>query len=83
MISSFADGPVNFNLTSPAEEQAQELISSIAIWGCHPQSGFSNVHKACIVQFNHSKEPTSASLIFGTCAGVLVNPWKSVGFCQD
>ena len=82
-ISSFADGPANFNPTSPAEVQAQKLISSIAIWGCHPQSGFSNAHKACIVQFNHSREPTSASLIFWTWDGVLVNPWKSVGFSQD
>jgi len=52
VISSFADGPVNFNHTSPV---AQNLISSTAIWGCHPQSGFSNADKACIIQFNHSQ----------------------------
>ena len=28
VISSFADGPVNFNSTGPAEDQIQKLISS-------------------------------------------------------
>ena len=28
VISSFADGPVNFNPTGPVEDQTQKLISS-------------------------------------------------------
>lgn len=28
VISSFADGPVNFHSTGPAEDQIQKLISS-------------------------------------------------------
>ena len=31
VISSFADGPVNFNPTGPAEDQTQKLISSTGI----------------------------------------------------
>ena len=31
VISSFADGPINFNPTGPSEEQTQKLISSIDI----------------------------------------------------
>ena len=27
-----------------------------AIWGCHPQSGFNNARKVCIVQFNQSNQ---------------------------
>ena len=30
VISSFADGPVNFHSTGPAEDQIQKLISSTA-----------------------------------------------------
>ena len=33
VISSFADGPVNFHSTGPAEDQIQKLISSTALWG--------------------------------------------------
>ena len=31
VISSFADGPVNFHSTGPAEDQIQKLISSTAL----------------------------------------------------
>ena len=37
VISSFADGPVNFHSTGPTEDQIQKLISStgcsLVIWG--------------------------------------------------
>ena len=31
VISSFADGPVNFHSTGPAEDQIQKLISSTGL----------------------------------------------------
>ena len=31
VISSFADGPVNFHSTGPAEDQIQKLISSTEV----------------------------------------------------
>jgi len=31
-ISSFVDGPVNFNHTGPEEDQTQKLISGTGIW---------------------------------------------------
>ena len=31
VISSFADGPVNFHSTGPPEDQIQKLISSTAL----------------------------------------------------
>ena len=38
MISSFADGPVYFDPTGPAEDQTQKLISSTGFVGnCPPK----------------------------------------------
>ena len=34
VISSFADGPVNFHSTGPAEDQIQKLISSTVSGDC-------------------------------------------------
>ena len=42
VISSFADGPVYFHSTGPAEDQIQKLISSTAYGEMLPFSNFLN-----------------------------------------
>ena len=37
VISSFADGPVNFHSTGPPEDQIQKLISSTGAHSSYPQ----------------------------------------------
>ena len=41
VISSFADGPVNFHSTGPAEDQIQKLISStdFNLFSCNSATG--------------------------------------------
>ena len=49
VISSFADGPVNFHSTGPAEDQIQKLISSTGTcWGTlHSEKVVWNKNKSC------------------------------------
>ena len=48
-VISFADGPVNFQSTGPAEDQIQKLISSTDV----PTQKFSN--KICLVLHSWKK----------------------------
>ena len=52
VISSSADGPVNFNPTGPAEDQTQKLISSTAFV---PVSAFEQDKKSSMFISNQTE----------------------------